>query len=517
MNLYRSRRRLDSVSLHPRQLDMASQRRQTHFFHDCVGLVVIVYFQVIVSLGINALVVGLVLQRLGRADSRSHQVVFSDKAVIRCIHGNMYYMFQVYDLDRRHPVVEAHVRVYAVFHSTDGTNRVNYQTRFMRLQNPNDELGSVLFLSVPCTVVHCIDQWSPLMPPKESRDMWGNANDNFVHNAANRFVFPGLILRESDAECGARDGASCPICGETFPTDQHLLRHIRYMRWEELHNGVEPMTQQTVDALADDVGTESENEDGETEDEELVKQLPDRTADAFKEKQKQNPYLRKTVAEMDKKQQGSTGGSAMKFKKEGKVTEDIFVETGQRSKVNRLLKFYGDLSMPITHQDVDMKLMQTELDLVPERDERKKKAPPNQGNIFSMFDKGEDGKKAKETKGDIASNSVSPLPSPRGMHESRNFKPKTATVDAFRDSIKNHIEKSRIEIIVLVEGIEARSSNTFQARHSYSSDNIEFDKFFAPAMQVSETGHAQVDLNSFHRVIPTPSMTAEATCAQSHC
>lgn len=32
---------------------------------------------------------------------------------------------------------------------------------------------------------------------------------------------------------GNRTGASCPVCGESFETDQHLLRHIRYLQWEE--------------------------------------------------------------------------------------------------------------------------------------------------------------------------------------------------------------------------------------------------------------------------------------------
>ena len=117
------------------------------FFYDCPAFVVVVYFQVIASLIMNAFVVGVILQRVGRADTRSHQVICSDKACIRCIGGHFYFSFQVYDLDRRHPVVEAHIRCYAVFHETDGKNTALFQTRFMRIQNPNDELGGVLFLS----------------------------------------------------------------------------------------------------------------------------------------------------------------------------------------------------------------------------------------------------------------------------------------------------------------------------------------------------------------------------------
>lgn len=58
------------------------------------------------------------------------------------------------------------------------------------------------------------------------------------------------------------------------------------------------------------------------------------------------------------------------------------------------------------------------------------------------------------------------------------------------------MESSKIEIIVLVEGIEARSSNTFQARHSYNHDNINFDKFFAPCMEVSGT----FSIAKFHEI-----------------
>ena len=61
-----------------------------------------------------------------------------------------------------HPVVEAHVRVYAVLHEEARTaggeggretsrkpERAFFQTRVMRLTNPNDELGGMMFLATP--------------------------------------------------------------------------------------------------------------------------------------------------------------------------------------------------------------------------------------------------------------------------------------------------------------------------------------------------------------------------------
>ena len=202
-----------------------------NFYYDCDSLVAVVWLQTVVSLVLNAALVGIIFARLGRADKRSHQVIFSNRACIRCVHGNFYFAFQVYDLNRTNPVVEAHVRCYAILSENDGTYAAKFQTRYMRLQNPNDELGANLFLSIPCTVVHAIDNWSPLFPPDVEREHWEHYADNFVHNASNRYVFPGVVLRDSDGADGSRESVSCPICGDSFLTDEHLLRHIRYMQW----------------------------------------------------------------------------------------------------------------------------------------------------------------------------------------------------------------------------------------------------------------------------------------------
>lgn len=55
-----------------------------------------------------------------------------------------------------HPMVEAHVRVYAVLHEQNQTSSevVLFQTRVMRLTNPNDELGGMLFMPTPQIVSH---------------------------------------------------------------------------------------------------------------------------------------------------------------------------------------------------------------------------------------------------------------------------------------------------------------------------------------------------------------------------
>ena len=85
--------------------------------------------------------------------------------------NHFYILFQVGEASFFNycPIVEAHVRVYAVLHEERRTEtaeggsaneRALFQTRVMRLTNPNDELGGMLFLATPQTVSHRIDAWS---------------------------------------------------------------------------------------------------------------------------------------------------------------------------------------------------------------------------------------------------------------------------------------------------------------------------------------------------------------------
>jgi hypothetical protein len=66
---------------------------------------------------------------------------------------------------RKHQLLEAHVRVYAVKKQTDSNGNVEYfQTQFMRLQSPDDQLGAPILLALPSRVIHRLDAWSPLVP-----------------------------------------------------------------------------------------------------------------------------------------------------------------------------------------------------------------------------------------------------------------------------------------------------------------------------------------------------------------
>jgi len=207
------------------------------FLPRSVSPLILICCQVFTTITFDAVAIGVIFQRLSRVQKRARTIVFSDKAVIRRIRGRLFFMFQLSEL-RKHQLVEAHVRVYCVRHEREGQGKVGgdgpkssfgttrhrgtankqsnasaaaaaaaaasasaaasssssssssphgdryhvetayFQTHNVRLQHPDDELGSLLLMALPNVVVHRIDEWSPLHAPavwydeKGRRHVW---------------------------------------------------------------------------------------------------------------------------------------------------------------------------------------------------------------------------------------------------------------------------------------------------------------------------------------------------------
>ena len=75
-----------------------------------------------------------------------------------------------------------------------------------------------------------------------------------------------------------------------------------------------------------------------------------------------------------------------------------------------------------------------------------------------------------------------------------------------RDAIRSYLKDSHLEVIVLVEAIETYTSNTMQARHSYSAQRgeIVMDHMHAPCVQTADDGSCEIDLDMFHTILPAP-------------
>mmetsp|Transcript_19161 Transcript_19161/g.26973 ORF Transcript_19161/g.26973 Transcript_19161/m.26973 type:complete len:360 (+) Transcript_19161:919-1998(+) len=171
-----------------------------YYIGECWTPFFLVLCQMFCAITFNSIAIGLLFQRMSRGQKRGRTIIFSNKAVIRKVRGEHYFMFRVGELRRRH-IIEAKVRAYCIRHDRYplekdelkdeglcGNNEINIETSHFvtypaRLINPDEKYGECLLMSLPHVVVHKLDVFSPLMPPKPKwYDSIGNAHRSFLMN-----------------------------------------------------------------------------------------------------------------------------------------------------------------------------------------------------------------------------------------------------------------------------------------------------------------------------------------------
>eukprot|EP00928_Gymnodinium_smaydae_P086980 TRINITY_DN7134_c0_g4_i2.p1 TRINITY_DN7134_c0_g4~~TRINITY_DN7134_c0_g4_i2.p1 ORF type:complete len:515 (-),score=95.98 TRINITY_DN7134_c0_g4_i2:175-1665(-) len=206
------------------------------FFNSCYSGIFILGSSALWESLMNAVLIAVIYTRVSRPQLRASSVCFSANAVISKIEGQVYFMFQVCDL-RKHQLVEAHMRLYCIQH-TETCSGIAFQTRAMRLQHPDDDLGGMLFLTLPQLVIHRVDPWSPLWPGEARRGKG---------TPANSCLFPDVPQRAIDAENGNRDGGE----PNTRPDPPDLADVSRRVQADQLEilcivEGIDPSTSMTL-------------------------------------------------------------------------------------------------------------------------------------------------------------------------------------------------------------------------------------------------------------------------------
>lgn len=171
--------------------------------------------------------------------------MFSQMGVIRQIRGHYYLMLQVCER-RKHQLVEAHVRLYAVRHqmSDDELHENLFQCQQMRVQQPDDDNGAMLLMVLPQIIVHRIDQWSPLFPPECLPE-----SGCFPNVAPS---YPDPSQRQCDIDNGNRDGQTAGTSYRPYkqPTKSQILNHMRRSELEVIVilEGIDSLTSNTMQA-----------------------------------------------------------------------------------------------------------------------------------------------------------------------------------------------------------------------------------------------------------------------------
>ncbi len=66
---------------------------------------------------------------------------------------------------------------------------------------------------------------------------------------------------------------------------------------------------------------------------------------------------------------------------------------------------------------------------------------------------------------------------------------------------REQLLRDRIEIVVVLSGVDDRYAQRIHARHSYSADEIRWDKRFADVLSIQPDGRRLVDYSRFHDVV----------------
>ncbi|CAB9510041.1 Potassium inwardly-rectifying channel, subfamily J, member [Seminavis robusta] len=141
-------------------------------------------------------------------------VLFSNRAIVgyRKDVRTPCFQIRVYETGTRHPVVQASCTMYVVTQKSPVPMP-------LRIIVPAEDIGSLLFLSLPSEVVHAIDADSALTP------------DPRVVPAMDKPQGP--VNTKSTLE--EEEDMYCPVCGEPFETINNMIQHGKYQDMVESH------------------------------------------------------------------------------------------------------------------------------------------------------------------------------------------------------------------------------------------------------------------------------------------
>lgn len=127
----------------------------------CPSAIILMCLQNILGLVIEAFLVGIIFAKLTRPKLRTETITFSKFAVICQRENVLCFMFRVGDLRKTSRIIEAKVKAHLIQSTKTPEGEVlKYHQR--KLVISADDCGGDLFFIWPTTVVHKIDETSPL-------------------------------------------------------------------------------------------------------------------------------------------------------------------------------------------------------------------------------------------------------------------------------------------------------------------------------------------------------------------
>ena len=458
-------------------------------FNDCWEAGPFITIQWLLGTFVNAVMLAGVYVRVSRSTRRANTVVFSRQAVLRRIDGNYVFAFQVVDI-ARYVLTEAHLRCYTVTSAVGDDGEDWAQHSAMRVEQPDDERGSTLFLELPTQVVHRLDAWSPLVPPRD---------DESAHDPRTSYKFPEVLQRVSDNASGNRSVAMCEVCGETYETPLALLLHQISSRIDERISG--------HDVTTSNLAT------GETFTSTEMRRRS-QAADLFDNGDSSRSGTPRGRKSFDKPSTAEANSPRESF---GSIADAPPISGGPKLALPVAQEAHSCFNHVLCTTVLDaVRDLQVKGDSVAARIDALNEACPDSVVLPPPL----------ETAQSLLSALIeSNTPLPPALDEL--LARRTREIDA----IEAWLGKSCAEVVVVVEGIEPVTGCTVAARYSYSwaHGDIMLDHGFAPCVRRSKRSArpnsvangigirakpaCTIDLDLFHKIVPDP--VGNATCSHT--
>ena len=539
------------------------------YFDDCWTVGVLLSLQVCVKLIADALTIGIIYCRLARPTRRASTILFTDKAVIRRIRGKLYFMFQLCEL-RKHQLAEAHVRCYAIRRDRDlfSGNLTHFQTCSMRLNHPDDELGAMLLLCLPQTVVHEISPWSPLMPPARWRSDQGAHSWNPISSKldmvknqegaehrvgqSSRGVGVGLGMQsEILADTNKYNNSSSHASNTSGSARKREERdgHIVFEKQKDNSNNnnsdtdvlqiqVEARLQASLNRNGNGNGCNNDGYDGN-----LPQKLSE--ADEWSYNHSFPNVLQRPVPSIypsssnstnmtnmnlndnnDKNIHGeneintvgvdtiksssiaapsssnsnsssssnSSNGNNSNHGEGSKKRSSWFSSSKKSDTINNLTTSTSSSSsssgsVPSTAAGLSQPQKPRtpiieELSVSPQRRTTGYRQASNK-NTFTASNQNDNNNNSNNNN-----------------NNNNNIKDNDTLYQEEKEMVISYMNDRRIEVVVIIEGVDATTGGTVQARMSYTVDEIEWDQMFPPCVREDRDGAALIDFSLFHDLIP---------------
>jgi hypothetical protein len=412
-----------------------------------------------VRLFVEGLTIGIIYSRIARPSGRASTIIFSNKGVIRRIRGKLYFMLQLCEL-RKHQLVEAHVRLYVVKKEIEADispNQLQHtylQTCSMRLNHPNDELGGMLLLMMPQVVVHELDASSPLMPPP----VWYSHN-HYHHITSTLQSHQQQYQQQQRQQRGISASLIPQLSYEMIKWNPPVYRNYltgqplppsSSMQNNDLQGGQTIYNAEMLSSL------EFPNVSRRSSD--VNKQLVE-VMYSVSEPPATTAGVRQDV---------ETGKRTLTVNKPPRYESSVLNSSGYKTNNNNLMDNDQLLSpgMMKYSQGIHMATETGNNDRSSDRNRRR--------NDFQ-----------------------------ESMEEDEDIEPEWQRIE--REMIQQYLRDRHVEIIAIVEGIDSATGGNVQARHSYLSSEIEWNKTFKYCLYEDPLdGLTTIDFDAFHHTVDAP-------------